>query len=458
MTVLRHPNNQGVTLQQWRKTAAGGETSLSGTDDFSAALAYTVGAEQVFVNGVLIERGVDYTATTGTTVTGLTALVAGDIVTVSSPSAFNVANAIPKATVTAKGDVIVGTGASTITNLAVGSDGSTLVANSSASTGVSWAGNIAAGRNGVLNGGMDIWQRGSSVAISAGSTSSYTADRWAGYHATSDSTVSRQSSGISNIQYCARVQRNSSGTSTGLIALEQSLETAESIRFTGQTVTLSFYARAGANYSSASNALSVNVLYGTGTDQSIVAGFTGTGTVISQTATLTTSWVRFTYTGTVSSSSTQIGLQFYYTPSGTAGAADYFEVTGVQLEVGSVATPFSRAGGTLQGELAACQRYYQTSWGSNNTSGAGGGGVSAFAINTTEMYGGVFFRVEMRTNPTVTIYDDASTAGTISLPGVTNGLSATAGRIQRTGFTYISGSGYTANKQATGSYKAEAEL
>ena len=67
---------------RWRKTVSGGETSVSGTDDTGLTLAYTAGYEQVYLNGVLLVRGQDYTATTGTSITGLTALAASDVVEV----------------------------------------------------------------------------------------------------------------------------------------------------------------------------------------------------------------------------------------------------------------------------------------------------------------------------------------------------------------------------------------
>jgi hypothetical protein len=70
----------------------GGETSLSGNDDSSLPLGYTPGYEQLYINGVLMVRGVDYTATTGTTVTALTALVADDVVEVFSTLARTVAD------------------------------------------------------------------------------------------------------------------------------------------------------------------------------------------------------------------------------------------------------------------------------------------------------------------------------------------------------------------------------
>ena len=67
-------------ITRWTKTAAGSETSLSGADDSSRTLAYSVGYEQVYLNGVLLVRGSDYIATTGTSITGLSALAASDIV------------------------------------------------------------------------------------------------------------------------------------------------------------------------------------------------------------------------------------------------------------------------------------------------------------------------------------------------------------------------------------------
>jgi uncharacterized Zn-binding protein involved in type VI secretion len=80
----------------WKKTMSGGETSVSGTDDNSVTLSYTAGLEQVFINGALQARGSDYTATTGTTITGLSALGANDIVSVVCYAPFNVTNTYTK--------------------------------------------------------------------------------------------------------------------------------------------------------------------------------------------------------------------------------------------------------------------------------------------------------------------------------------------------------------------------
>ena len=109
------------SITTWVKTAAGGETSLTGSSDSSTTLAYTAGQEQLFINGVLQVRGSDYTATNGTSITGLTALVAGDIATVTSVNAFSVTGAVPLSTVTANGDLIVGTSSGAVGRLGIGS-------------------------------------------------------------------------------------------------------------------------------------------------------------------------------------------------------------------------------------------------------------------------------------------------------------------------------------------------
>jgi len=85
------PANGVLTSLIWRKTAAGGETSLSGYDNASQALSYTPGQEQVYLNGILLVRGDDYTATNGTSITGLSALSASDFVQVNCYNNFSVA-------------------------------------------------------------------------------------------------------------------------------------------------------------------------------------------------------------------------------------------------------------------------------------------------------------------------------------------------------------------------------
>lgn len=80
-------------FQRFRFVASGGETTISGADANGAVLAYTAGLEQVVLNGAVLVRGHDYTATTGTTITGLSpALVANDVLEVFSFIAFTVAN------------------------------------------------------------------------------------------------------------------------------------------------------------------------------------------------------------------------------------------------------------------------------------------------------------------------------------------------------------------------------
>ena len=465
MSIEAYPSPNGVlTSLIWRKTMSGGETSLSGYDNASQALSYTPGQEQVYLNGILLVRGDDYTATNGTSVTGLSALAASDFVQINCYNNFSVASvpsqnitgtiannqlqnsaitingsaislggsvtlagdiesvtatspltgggstgaltvgiqeastsqrgsvqlsdststtssvlaatptavksaydladgAIPKTLTTTKGDIIVATGNATLVRQGVGSDGQVLTADSTQADGVIWStpssgAPVVAGKNAVINGAFDVWQRGTSSTASTNTAVYSGADRWQHYSGgTTNYTLSRQSSGLTGFQYCARVARNAASTATNLNWFTHTIESADCYKFAGQTVTLSFYARAGANFSAASNYISVLMDSGTGTDQNILNGFTGSTVILSSGATLTTSWQRFTFTMSVASTATQLGLYIRNTPVGTAGAADHYEITGVQLEVGSVATQFSRAGGTIAGELAACQRY-----------------------------------------------------------------------------------------------------
>jgi hypothetical protein len=126
-------------IYRYRYTAAGGETSESGPDDNGLTLSYIPGKEQVYLNGVLLVRTTDYNATSGTSITSLAALAAGDILEVITFTAFDLANVISPTVIDAKGDLIAGVSADTIGRLAVGTNGQYLQADSSTSTGLTWS-------------------------------------------------------------------------------------------------------------------------------------------------------------------------------------------------------------------------------------------------------------------------------------------------------------------------------
>ena len=266
-------------------------------------------------------------------------------------------------------------------------------------------------RNLLINGDFRIWQRGTSFAAPA--NLSYTADRWFSTWGTAARTVSRQT-GFSNSQYCLRVQRDSGSTSAAYSGINQIIESFNCYGMQGKQVTLSFDARCGANYSSSGSSLLVYLQTGTVADQGSGViwspGWTGIANPIATSVTLTTTAQRFTIVGNVSASTLEAAVTFQYLSSGTAGAADYFEITNVQLEIGSQMTPFEqRHHGT---ELSLCQRYYQTFVDPPLR------GVAANDTRPTRM--AVAFPVQMRVAPTsyaisgTLSFWDGATAGNYS--------------------------------------------
>jgi hypothetical protein len=343
-----------AALYRYRYTAAGGETSLSGPDDNGVTLSYLVGKEQVYLNGAMLVRTQDYTASTGSSITALSALSASDVVEIITFSAFNVATTISNTIFDAKGDLLTASAADTPAILATGSNDQVLVVDTATTSGLAWksyGAQFVAGKNKIINGDFGVWQRGTSFTTGSGAYV-YTADRWRTYfYGSNTSSVTQQTftPGTAPIagyegQYFARV--SSSNTQ---IVFEQLIEDVRT--FAGQTVTFSFWAKQN---TAAAGALSVNLYQNFGSGGSAQVTITG----LSATST-TTSWAR--YTGTVaipSISGKTIGtsshLIFGIYNSSLNNALD---IWGVQVEAGSTATPFTTATGTLQGELAACQRY-----------------------------------------------------------------------------------------------------
>jgi len=280
--------------------------------------------------------------------------------------------------------------------------------------------NQIAGKNFVINGNFDFWQRGTSFAAAgAASTSTYTADRWAS-GANSNITISRVSASTEGSTYALRIQKNS-GTSTGGDAFVcHVIESSNSILLAGKTVTLSFNVRKGADFSGSS--VYCVPRFGTGADEGSTLGYNGQWTgsnQIVQTVNPTTNMVNYQKTFTVPSGTKEIMLLMGVSgfASTSSGTNDWIEFEKIQLEVGSVATLFSRAGGDIQGELAKCERYY---WSLADISLAAHGsriadtdGIRVQAFNLPQ---------NMRSIPSVSFEDVNGVSGSVSIRIFSTGL------------------------------------
>lgn len=311
-------------------------------------------------------------------------------------------------------------------------------------------------RNRIINGNMQVWQRATSYTL----TNSYIygcADRWETDMGSTAAATASQSTSVPTtvgqlFQYSLKVQRTAASTSTGNIVVAQAIETVNSYDLAGSSATLSFYAKCGANYSPTSSALNALVFFGQGTDQSIsnMRSNSWTGqTNAGGTATLTTSWQRFTFTVSVPVGTTQVGMQVYATPTGTAGADDSFFITGVQLEAGSAATPYERQ--IYSDQLAQCQRYFEKSvpQGTSITAASQySWGIPVFStsIASTVTYAQTKFAVTKRINPTVTVYPYTTPTNTGRVSNdVGTDLAANSGNVN-----IISDSGFSANNTSGG--------
>jgi hypothetical protein len=251
--------------------------------------------------------------------------------------------------------------------------------------------NFYAGKNAIINGNFNIWQRGTSITVPS-NTTTYTTDRYYVFsdHTSGTASVSRQAftpgtapvAGYEGSFFARWTQ----GTGATYWEFAQKIEDVRT--YAGQTVTFSFWAKASA---SASINLLISQIFGSGGSSP---------TTVSSSASITTSWARYSATLNVPSISgktigTSSSLQVYINQSTPVNSLQ-IDTWGWQVEAGSSVTAFETATGTIQGELAACQRYYYR-WVTNGVSTSWAGTGMNYASTIALAY--VKLPQTMRINP-----------------------------------------------------------
>jgi hypothetical protein len=281
----------------------------------------------------------------------------------------------------------------------------------------------AAGKNKIINGDFDINQRAFS---STTSSTTYTFDRWRTDLSGGTVTYSAQTftPGTAPVvgyesKNFIRIVTSGQSTSGDYALIEQRIEDVRT--FANQTVTLSFWAKASTGTPKVGTTIVQNF------------GFGGSGIVIlkSGDVTISTSWARYSVTVAIPSiSGKTVGTGSYlrnllFTSAGTT-LSSYTDIGvqnvtidfwGVQVEASSTASDFQTATGTLQGELAACQRYYTKTYAQGTAPATATSTNIMASILPTSGTGSFFlsarFPVTMRGTPTITAYDSAGASGKV---------------------------------------------
>jgi len=248
-------------------------------------------------------------------------------------------------------------------------------------------------RNNIINGAFNVDQRnaGASQTFTSGAALAYSVDRWYGFCTGANVTGARVA-GAAPFQYYYRF---TGAASNATIGFGTRLEAADTYHLSGQTCRLSAYLA-----SSTLTTVTWNAYYASTADSfGTVASPTRTS-IASGTFTITSSVARYTASVSVPAAATT-GIEVVFT-TGALAAAATLTFAGVQLEKGSVATPFEFE--PYETTLRKCQRYYfATATGGSNY------GVIAWSYQTAGDYGvhTVALPVEMRTTPTGTVVNGA---------------------------------------------------
>jgi hypothetical protein len=320
------------------------------------------------------------------------------------------------------------------------------------------SGPLAGFRNRLRNGGMQIAQRG----VSANDVNGYFVDGWYTSRTGSVNHMNVQvATGFFGInKFSLKISRTSGDTQTNALNLYQPIEQTISQSLAGGNATLSFILGTGANISSLTGH-SVNVYYQTSlTDQGVGGTWTAIGAQAFSVTANTSYGARQGYTFAIPPNATQLMVQVSFNVTGTAGADESFYITEIQLEPGSVATPFERR--PIGTELALCQRYFEKSYNQADAPGTAGylthGGVFG-AVDVSSAIGNTQFSVPKRAIPTVTIYDPATGLSGHARDNSGGGASVpmTVADISQVGFNRLAGT-LTAGHQFSAMWTANAEL